>query len=271
MTRIARELLLIEVQHRFKLAEGSGRGIACDAGGLFVGQTPLLEKVEGENGALVWRARATPDLDRDLSRAYGLPVTLAGRAIGLAAVARALASGELARAQITALYLRLPDPPSSSATSHPDQTGIEDLHRALHACSLLKLEWDEAAHPRWPAGSPDGIGGEFAPQGAGGPSASLIDTQVGGMAIPMGIPLEEPLVEPLPTEIVPPPISGPIRRNPYPSRPECVKEWAEADARCRDLADRGLLGKPPYKGHGDAYDQCVRGQVTEACGGNPVV
>jgi hypothetical protein len=30
------------------------------------------------------------------------------------------------------------------------------------------LKWDPGAHPRWPAGSTEGRGGEFAPKGEGG-------------------------------------------------------------------------------------------------------
>jgi hypothetical protein len=39
------------------------------------------------------------------------------------------------------------------------------LARRLRSSGMLKADWDPTQHPRWPAGSPGGIGGEFAPAG----------------------------------------------------------------------------------------------------------
>ena len=60
-------------------------------------------------------------------------------------------------------------------------------------------------------------------------------------------------------------------RNPFPHRPKCVREWDEAEEYCWRLARHDRLGKHPYEGHGDDYEQCVRGQVSADCGGNPIV
>jgi hypothetical protein len=59
-----------------------------------------------------------------------------------------LANGELARAQIAALLLQLPDPPTSSGV-HPDGLQKRRLGADLAACGLLKADadWDEK-HPR---------------------------------------------------------------------------------------------------------------------------
>ncbi len=245
---------MIQVQHRFRLADAPGAGVACNGEGLFVGHTPLLQKARDGNRIARWQARPMADLDRDLSRTYGMPVTLAGRANGLAAVAEALDRGDLVRAQITALYLMLPDPLATTRQGDPGRPGVETLFRTLAASNLLKLEWDESKHPRWPAGSADGVGGEFAPAGGSasdGGNPRLTSTQAA--SIPLEIPWEEPRIAPFPSEIVPPPITGPIPRN------------------CRRLEDRGLLGKHPYKGHGDSFEQYLRGQVSEDCGGNSVI
>jgi hypothetical protein len=91
------------------------------------------------------------------------------------------------------------------------------------------------------------------------------------IAIPLDVPETVPF--PLPSEIVPP-LTTPILpqnvpQNPYPSRPECVKEWADAEAYCRDLQTRGLLGRGDYRWMGKTLTQCVMGQVSEDCGGNP--
>lgn len=56
--------------------------------------------------------------------------------------------------------------------------------------------------------------------------------------------------------------------NPYPDRPKCEREWAEAIKYCDNLRTRRLLGKDGYRGMGDFY-QCVMGQVSEDCGGSP--
>lgn len=112
---------MIEVLPRFRLAEARGTGIVCDEQGLFVGETPLIERAKDGDGAYQWRPRSAADLDHDLSRVYGLPVTLAGRMGGLDAIAKALSNGDLARAQITALYLRLPDPPASLPSGRRDR------------------------------------------------------------------------------------------------------------------------------------------------------
>ena len=131
---------------------------------------------------------------------------------------------------------------------------------------LLKVEWNSGNHPRWPAGSPNSIGGQFAPVGEG--SASAIPAQ---FAIPLDIPA--PIPFPLPSEVTPPLVTPSFPRNPplnpYPDRPECVKEWEDAREYCQNLRDRGLSGRGDYKWMGRTIAQWVMGQVSEACGGNP--
>jgi len=121
---------------RFRLAETRGTGVVCDEDGLSVGGTPLLERIE-EGGGRYWRARPLAELDHDLSRSYGLPIEFWRKGSGLAAVARALNEGEVALAQMTALYLRLPDPPllKSGASSEGD---VLDRAWRLQASGLLK-------------------------------------------------------------------------------------------------------------------------------------
>jgi len=92
--------------------------------------------------------------------------------------------------------------------------------------------------------------------------------------LPFDIPAIEPI--PLPSEIVPPnvvPDTLPrsLPQNPYPSRPECVREWAEAAQFCQRPKDRGVLGKGDYRGMGKTVAECIMGQVSEACGGNSTI
>ena len=79
---------------------------------------------------------------------------------GVDAVAAALTNGELARAQIVALLLQLPDPPASTG-DRPDGLEKRRLARDLVDCGLLKADadWDDK-HPR--TGAPPNPGW-FAP------------------------------------------------------------------------------------------------------------
>ena len=114
-----------------------------------------------------------------LSRLYGFSIDITRKCNGLNVVAAALESGQVARAQIAALLLQLPDPPAAekSADSERDRGR---LARGLIACGLIKAEdgWDEE-HPRlgaapnagWFAVKPSGSeptaaasGGSSAPQ-----------------------------------------------------------------------------------------------------------
>jgi hypothetical protein len=138
----------------FRLCPGR---IECDAHGLRVGGVALLAR-EAKGG---WTRRDERDLNRELSKLYGFPLDFGRMRRGVDAVAAALANGELARAQIAALLLRLPDPPAS-ASSQPSALEKRVLARDLIACGLLKADadWDEK-HPR--TGAPPNPGW-FAPK-----------------------------------------------------------------------------------------------------------
>jgi hypothetical protein len=125
----------------FRLSPG---GIECDEGGLRVGDVALLAR--DEKGA--WAVREGCDLGRELSRVYGLPVDASAKMAGFATVAEALQGRNIAKAQIAALLLRLPDPlPLAGAAL--GKSGEQRLCRDLAACGLLKADgdWDEK-HPR---------------------------------------------------------------------------------------------------------------------------
>lgn len=290
---------MTNVEHRYGLVDEPGRGICCGEEGLWIDDTPLLERVADAAGRSSWRPRLAPELNNDLSRSYGLPVEIGGKLAGLAAVARALTSGDVVHAQMVALQLRLPDPNKGGVTKRAAAAAgdIIRVARQLSASGLLKGDWNPADHPQWPAGAPGGIGGQFAPKDAAGspPSssrgASLVSTQL-EMPLPElfdprigGTSLSESPARPTPSEIVPPPIVGPkpaprrrARRrappappqNPFPKRPKCVREWADARRYCFGLYSEHLLGKAPYRGMGETYEQCLRGQVSEDCGGNSI-
>lgn len=108
---------------------------------------------------------------------------------------------------------------------------------------------------------------------------------IGGASGSPVIPAQETIVAPRPlipelTRPIPRPIPLPgdqpvpytIRplENPFPDNEICVEEWAHAREFCGKLLEKGLLGKGDYRNMGKTYRQCLLGQVSEACGGNPV-
>jgi muramidase (phage lysozyme) len=162
---------MAEVQSIFRLGRRPGEGVFCDADGLLVGEVALLERSSDVGDAQAWRPRPLAELNRDLSRCYGLPIEITTKAGALESIARALGRGDLVHAQMTALHLRLPDPPDL-VKSAGDVQALIDLARRLDASGLLKGEFDPDLHPHWPAGSPGGVGGQFAPKDAGGGAAA---------------------------------------------------------------------------------------------------
>ncbi len=131
----------------FRLSPG---GVECDKEGLRVGDVTLLAL--NANGG--WTPRADGDLAIDLSRLYGFPVDIGSKRAGLTVVAAALQSGDIAKAQIAALHLQLPEPITNRSAQETDRIS---LARDLVACGLLKADddWD-AKHPR--TGSPPNPG-----------------------------------------------------------------------------------------------------------------
>ena len=160
----------------FRLRAG---GIECDADGLRVGGAQLLESVGASSGVRDWRPLAQPEINRVLSQAYVAGISASGKRRGLTVVAEALNQGDLARAQVAALLLRLPDP----VLSKLDPGAREEELAALRESGLLAKDWDEAAHPRTGT-SPNS--GWFAPKDDSGPSQSDGGHPSGGAESPRG-------------------------------------------------------------------------------------
>ncbi len=282
--------------HEFRLSPpGSGRGVSCDESGAFVGTVPLLRKFEA-NGRARWEPRDNNHLSKHLGTAFGIPIDIASKTGGLKAICNALNDGDVARAQIATVLLAIPDPPTlskdvrsrgdmikfirdlyrsgmikwdqggfnSSSQSNPLDTNSQKTEGALAKAGFNPNE-PRDEHGRWTANEGTS-GGELAPAQWGGTIAE---------------PLWGPLIEEIPAEpLVPridivPPIGGsrellaPPASNPFPRRKKCVKEWEDAARFCLDLLRRGKLGARGYRGVGGKnWSQCVRGQVSEECGGN---
>ena len=117
--------------------------VECDDDGPRVGGIALLRRTGSRPGAPRWRLPPLAEIERALARAYGCEIGAAGKLGGLSVVADALDKGELARAQIATLLLRLPDPPPCGANA-VDRANLE---KRLADSGLLK-DWDRDRHPR---------------------------------------------------------------------------------------------------------------------------
>ncbi|MGD0189407.1 MAG: hypothetical protein ABSD74_01565 [Rhizomicrobium sp.] len=143
-----------------------GRGVSCDADGAFVGAIPILIRLR-KNGRDEWQPHDCGQISKKLSAHFGVPVDMSSKRGGLRAIANALNEGDVARAQIAAVLLGIPDPPDLSKGARSSDQLIGFV-RDLHWTGMLK--WDSDKHPRWPAGSDDSKGGQFAPKGEGSAS-----------------------------------------------------------------------------------------------------
>ncbi|MGD0192594.1 MAG: hypothetical protein ABSD74_17795, partial [Rhizomicrobium sp.] len=91
----------------FKLAQApSSNGLRCDADGLFLARNSLLRKDDEGH----FQPRAAPDLRQIFSGLYGNEADWESRIRSVNLVAKALNKGDMARAAMTAVLMRLPDP-----------------------------------------------------------------------------------------------------------------------------------------------------------------
>ncbi|HUO92003.1 MAG TPA: DUF2380 domain-containing protein, partial [Rhizomicrobium sp.] len=138
---------------------GRGRGLSCEANGAILNSVAFL-KCSGEQ----WEPRDCGDLSNELSIAFGLPIDVSSKMRGLKAISNALNEGDIARAQIAAVLLSIPEPPALEKNARSKDKTIKFI-RDLPWSGLIKADWDADEHPRWPAGAPDSQGGQFAPKG----------------------------------------------------------------------------------------------------------
>lgn len=148
----------LDGSHCFKLsARPGGLGLTCAPNGLDLAGIALLEKA-----AARFRPRPPDQIGKLLERAYRVPVQSDGLTGGLRAVANALNDGDIARAMIAALWLRLPP---------LDWDGAVRIAQAQDA--LQKYDPNEARdwHGRWTNGG----GGSANSAASNPPPASPID------------------------------------------------------------------------------------------------
>jgi len=103
----------------FKLNQGPrSRGLRCDTSGLFLDGHPLLRRDANDN----FEAREESDLRKAFNDIYGDQIESASRIRSVKLVASALNKGDVARAMMTAVLMRLPDPDGPIRISDVDGT-----------------------------------------------------------------------------------------------------------------------------------------------------
>src|SRR5258708_5390005 len=91
---------------------GEGRGVSCDVRGCYIDNEPLLTRSRDANGWETWTARPQAELEEALSARYGHSIDMSAKTDGLATIADALNRGDVFRAQLGTLALKLPHPPA---------------------------------------------------------------------------------------------------------------------------------------------------------------
>ncbi|HEY3639296.1 MAG TPA: hypothetical protein VGK90_14200 [Rhizomicrobium sp.] len=109
-------------QWLFKLDQNpEGRGLRCDSDGLFLGRDALLDRDESGNFA----ARLVAELQKVLRRHYGDDSNWESHSRSVELVAWALNKGDLARAMMTAVLMRLPEPGDPAGNTDADEALVK--------------------------------------------------------------------------------------------------------------------------------------------------
>jgi|SRR5579862_6474195 len=163
-------------------------GLSCTEDGLILGRTTLIER-QGTRFAV----RERIQIERLLSRGYGMDVAVDRLMSGLATVATALNANDPGLARIAAVHLRIPDLPDRAARDRLEAEDVliksidwasaplalgaapltpgsaaddNELFFLDTAESIHKASPDDPKHPGWPAGTEGGRGGQFRPKDA---------------------------------------------------------------------------------------------------------
>ena len=248
------------------------RGISCDDDGVFLaGDVPLVIRLSGAHGPPIYEARPAQDISRLLKSAYGPGIEFSAHIEGLNCIARYLTDGKWALAKIATVQLRLPVVSDDLALARLLTVEAELIAKCSRCAANKTRKRDVSDEPRIPAGQTGG--GEWTTgDGAATPAPNPLLIPAQAITAPIPLPFELPLppteITPFPLEIPGGNLREPVPTNPYPDRPDCVAEWAHAMKFCRDQMGQGKL-KPGYSGFGKDFASCLRGMVSEDCGGNP--
>lgn len=94
----------------FRLSPQRGAGVFCDVSGLAVADVELLELISEDGPRKLWRPRPADRIQTEIEKAFGVQIEFNHGLAGLEVVANALNEGDVARAQIAALLMRIPIP-----------------------------------------------------------------------------------------------------------------------------------------------------------------
>lgn len=227
----------------FRLHEKpNSNGLHCSRDGLFYAGRRLLDR--DADGRFSPRGRET--LRKALVSHVEGDGEIASRIRSVGVVAKALNEGDIARAMMAAVLMRMPE--------HDGEV-------------LQKAGFDPQEprdeHGRWTSG------GESDKARLMPVQMTIVEPLLGPMIeeIPFE-PLAVPRIDVVPPTAIPRGLTREPASNPFPRRRKCVQEWAAAEKFCRDLMKKGYSGGKGNRGFGATYDQCVKGQVSEECGGN---
>jgi len=131
----------VEVGEMFRL---SPEFAECDKDGVRIGGRPMLECRSPNSSRPSWSVRESKEINAALTELFGVPVDAQEKIAGLRVAADALNSGDVAKAQIAVLLMRLPSPPVREATY--DQRAR--FHKRMRECGWLSKDWDPQKHPR---------------------------------------------------------------------------------------------------------------------------
>ena len=217
----------------FKLQQDpKSRGLRCDEEGLFFDRRELLER----DATGHFRSKKPAELRKVFGSMFCEDTELGSRVRSVAVVAKALNAGDLTRAMIAAVLMRVPD-------ADDDRSSDQGLKKGGYNSAEPRDE-----HGRW---TDEGeAGGQLLPVQAivaepyFGPTIEEFPAE----------PLTLPRIDIVPPAAVPQTTTREPASNPFPRRRKCAKEWAEAEKFCRDLINKGRLGADGYRGFGQTYD-----------------
>lgn len=265
---------------------GEGRGVSCDIRGCYIDNEPLLTRSRDANDRESWTVRPQAELEDALSARYRHPIDMSAKIDGLAAVADALNRGDVFRAQLGTLALKLPHPPAPAFSEFPSPR----LTALLDGSDMLRRE-----EKHTPPAANDCKGGRScsSPANDNRRSQYSADPRIqsvqevlpfpGIWEMPWARPWVPPMPPTLPWDLYRP---GPIRPdmpwygpNYYerrdggtrtPGEPEdadCKEIRAEAEERCEKILEGDQYGrKYPYR----SVEHCMDSEIPERCGGHHV-
>jgi len=140
-------------------------GAHCGPEGLFVDCVALLDCEQGSGPHKRWTPRPLTEINRDLARAYGLPIDASTKMRAFELIAMALSDDDLTLACIGAVQMGLPEIP---------EHGAEALAKCAFALARIgMLEKPEQRFAKYSSDQPRDWRGRWTVEGESGPSHNI--------------------------------------------------------------------------------------------------